>query len=116
MIYYFLFCILLAYVNYRVIKKGWKVKHAYNGVLHIAAFFALWHFVDIQTALAGLFMAKTVFDTSLNILRFGWSGFDYISKSPKAIMDKIERFFFKGDYLTAKLTYILIMVCLLTIK
>jgi hypothetical protein len=116
MIIYAVFCILLAYVNYRVIKKGLRVYHAINGGLHIVAAVLLWHFADIQTALAGLFMAKTVFDTSLNILRFGWSGFDYISKSPKAIMDKIERFFFKGDYLTAKLTYILIMVCLLTIK
>jgi hypothetical protein len=38
-----------------------------------------------------------------------------VSKSPKAIMDKIERFFFKGKYLTAKLTYLLFMAALLCI-
>jgi hypothetical protein len=115
MIYYAVFCILLAYVNYRVIKKGLRVYHAINGGLHIVAAVLLWHFADIQTALAGLFMAKTVFDTSLNVMRFGWAEYDYVSKSPKAIMDKIERFFFKGKYLTAKLTYLLFMAALLCI-
>jgi hypothetical protein len=114
-IYYAVFCILLAYINYRVIKKGLRVYHALNGLCHAIAFFALWHFVNIQTALAGLFMARVVFDTSLNVMRFGWAGFDYVPKKPKAIMDKIERFFFKGKYLTAKLTYLLVMAALLTV-
>jgi hypothetical protein len=115
MIYYAVFCILLAFVNYRVIKKGWRVKHAYNGLCHAAAFILFTLFVNIQTAVAGLFMAKTVFDTALNVMRFGWAEYDYVSKSPKAIMDKIERFFFKGKYLTAKLTYLLFMAALLCI-
>jgi hypothetical protein len=112
MIYYFLFCILLAYINYRVIKKGLRVYHALNGLCHAIAFFALWHFYNIQTALAGLFMARVVFDVCLN--KFRGLPIDYVPQKPKSIIDQLEKKVFK-DGLVPKLVYVLFMAALLCI-
>jgi hypothetical protein len=113
MIYYAVFCILLAFVNYRVIKKGLRVYHALNGLCHAIAFFLLWHFVDIQTALAGLFMARVVFDVCLN--KFRGLPIDYVPQKPKSIIDQLEKKIFK-EGISPKIIYVFIMVCLLTIK
>jgi hypothetical protein len=112
MIYYAVFCILLAYVNYRVIKKGLRVYHSLNGLCHAIAFFLLWHFADIQTALAGLFMARVVFDVCLN--KFRGLPIDYVPQKPKSIIDQLEKKLFR-DGLTPKLVYVLVMAALLCI-
>jgi uncharacterized membrane-anchored protein YitT (DUF2179 family) len=109
MIIYAVFCILLAFVNYRVIKKGLRVYHALNGLCHAVAFFALWHFVNIQTALAGLFMARVVFDVTLNKLR--GLPIDYVPQKPNSIIDQLEKKVFK-DGLTPKLVYVLVMAAI----
>jgi uncharacterized membrane-anchored protein YitT (DUF2179 family) len=111
-IIYAVFCILLAYVNYRVIKKGLRVYHALNGLCHAIAFFLLWHFVDIQTALAGLFMARVVFDVCLN--KFRGLPIDYVPQKPKSIIDQLEKKVFR-DGLTPKLVYVLFMAAILCI-
>jgi hypothetical protein len=112
MIYYAVFCILLAFVNYRVIKKGLRVYHSLNGLCHAIAFFLLWHFVDIQTALAGLFMARVVFDVCLN--KFRGLPIDYVPQKPKSIIDQLEKKVFR-DGLTPKLVYVLVMAAILCI-
>lgn len=104
MTYYTVFCILLAFINYRVIKKGWRVKHAYNGALHLACLFLIWHYYDLKLMLASAFMAKIVFDVTLNLLRKLPVG--YISPKPKSIIDRVEKACFKNG-VTAKLFYLL---------
>jgi uncharacterized membrane-anchored protein YitT (DUF2179 family) len=112
MIYYFLFCILLAYINYRVIKKGLRVYHSLNGLCHAVAFILFTLFVNIQTALAGLFMARVVFDVCLN--KFRGLPIDYVPQKPKSIIDQLEKKVFK-DGLTPKLVYVLVMAAILCI-
>jgi uncharacterized membrane-anchored protein YitT (DUF2179 family) len=112
MIYYTVFCILLAFVNYRVIKKGLRVYHALNGVCHAAAFILFTLFVNIQTAVAGLFMARVVFDVTLNKLR--GLPIDYVPQKPKSIIDQLEKKVFR-DGLTPKLVYVLVMAAILCI-
>lgn len=114
MIIYALFCILLAWINRNIIKSGKRVKHFYNGLCHFGAFIWLTLTVNLYTGIAALFMARVVFDVSLNLMR--GVGIGYVSPKPKSIVDQIEKKVFGNDGLTPKLVYLFICFVLLNIR
>lgn len=85
-----------------------------NGLLHIAAAVAGWYYFNWQIGVAILFVARIFFDVSLNLFRGKAIG--YIPIKPKSIVDKVEKKLFKQDGITPKIVYIIIIICLLTLK
>lgn len=113
-ILYALFCILFAWINRNMINNGKKIRHGVNGLIHlcIAAFIA--YKTNIWSGVASLFLARVVFDWSLNLFRFGQ--IDYVPLNPKSIIDKIEKRLFGLDGVTPKLVYLFIWVVLNNIR
>lgn len=115
LIAYALFCISFAYLNWYLIEvKDLDIYHGANGGLHIVAAIAGGYYFGWQIGVAVLFVARVVFDVALNLFR--GKAIDYVSPSPKSIVDKIEKKLFKQDGVTPKIIYILIVICLATIK
>lgn len=111
LIAYALFCIAFARLNWYWIEvKDYKIKHFWNGLIHLAAAAAGWYFFSWQIGVSILFVARLVFDTALNLFR--GKAIDYISPSPKSIVDKIEKKVFNNDGIMPKLTYFAIIVLL----
>ncbi len=103
-----MFCIAFAWLNSFLIKKGKRIYHALNGVLHIAAAVAGWHFWGWQIGVAILFVARLFFDVALNLFR--GLAIDYIPVNPKSTIDKIEKKVFNNDGIMPKLIYLAIIV------
>lgn len=111
---YGLFCIFFAWFNYWMIEvKRWRVRHFWNGLLHLCisaliAYFTYWNY-----GLANLFMTRAVFDLSLNL----WRGLgpDYVSPNPKSIVDQLEKWLFRNKGLLPKIFYLIITIILLFI-
>lgn len=107
---YSLFCVFFAYLNSTWIKEGKKIKHFWNGLIHITASIAAFIFLGWQTSIAILFIARLVFDTSLNLWR--GLGIAYVPLSPKSIIDKYEKIVFNGDGVIPKILYLFIIIVL----
>ncbi len=108
LIAYALFCVAFAWLNSFLIKKGKRIYHALNGLLHITAAVAGWYFWGWQIGLAILFVARLFFDVALNIFR--GLPIDYISANPKSIIDKLEKKIFNNDGIMPKLIYLAIII------
>lgn len=107
-ILYAAICIMFAYLNTGWIKDGKKIEHAWNGLLHIVfAAAAYWAF-DWEAIIISLLNGRVVFDLALN--KFRGLELDYVSKSPKSIIDRIERKIFGDDGVLPKIVYVFISI------
>lgn len=114
LISYIILCIILAYINYRVIIADRRVYHALNGLVHLA--FWLTVFLLSRSLILTLclpFVARLFFDTALNLFR--GLPLDYVPKNPKSIADKVEKKVFGSVGFTPKLIWLMIIVALITI-
>ena len=107
---YIIPCIFLAWLNAKWIYEGKKIKHFWNGLIHVtvAGVFILyhwWHFFTI------LLIARLYFDIALNFFR--GLPLDYVSPAPKSIVDKLEKKIFKNDGITPKILYLALIVILI---
>lgn len=102
---YIVFCIAFAYLNSVWIKKGKRIKHFWNGMLHLAVattfgfIWSWWGFVAV------LCNSRLSFDIALNLFR--GLPLDYVTPTPKSIVDQIEQFFFKKNGILPKIIYII---------
>jgi hypothetical protein len=109
-IIYASFCIVLAYFNAYLIKKGKHIYHFWNGLLHIAAAVAGIYFFNWQTGFAILFIARVFFDWSLSIFR--GLPLAYVSPKPLSKVDQIEKSIFGLNGILPKIIYIVFIVVL----
>jgi hypothetical protein len=106
---YLLFCIALAYINYRVIAADLRVYHALNGVAHLICWIVCYLLTkNIWLVLTLPFIGRLFFDTMLNLLR--GLPVDYVPKNPKSIVDKTEKKVFGNNGILPKLIYLAIII------
>lgn len=103
-IIYCFVCIFFAYLNYQWIKKGKRIKHFYNGALHVIVASFAWYIYQWPCFFIILCNANVVFNISLNWMR--GLAIDYIPLKPKSIVDKVERWLFGNDGLLPKIIYL----------
>lgn len=105
---YIAFCLLLAYWNKRRIAYDKVIHHWLNALLHAcfwaAALLVTKAWIVVVLPLEG----RLFFDTSLNLMR--GLPLDYVSRTPKSLIDKVEKSFFKTDGLTPKLLYLILII------
>jgi hypothetical protein len=107
---YAVFCVGLAGVNYWIIeKKQWKVKHFWNGLIHIAFWIAAWFFIGWYV-LALPFIARVAFDWSLSLFRGKPLG--YVSIKPASVADKVEKSIFGMNGVLPKLVWVAVAIVL----
>jgi hypothetical protein len=107
---YTVFCVALAYVNYRVIAADKRVFHAVNGIAHLLFWVAAFKFSSWLILLLLPFIGRLFFDSALNLFR--GLPLDYVPAKPKSIIDKVEKRFFGKDGETPKLIYLLVIIIL----
>lgn len=107
-------CILFAWINARWIKQDTRIAHAGNGAAHIstAAWFAL-HFQHWELFFMVLCIVRVVFTTFLNLFSKG-DPF-YVTRKPRALIDKAEQFFFGRSAGWPLLVYIVLFIVMLAI-
>lgn len=111
---YAVFCVGLAYLNATLIRKGVKISHAYNGAIHITAAVLCWYFLGWKVGVAILLTARLVFDTALNLMR--GLPLAYVPLKPASKVDQFEKWISAGHIMAAKIVYLILIICLLTIK
>ena len=123
---YIIPCLLLAWYNAKLIKKGKKILHFWNGLMHFSTAVAatIW-LKDWRVPVIIWLLAKTVFDTALNLMR--GLPLDYISPEVKKYAglkealkkgkttDWLEYKIFHGNAVVAKIVYLFIIVMLFVI-
>lgn len=110
-LYYIIFCLGLAYINYRAIDANKRVYHAINGILHLAFWGVTIYVTKSWFPVVALpFLGRLCFDTALNIMRGLPIG--YVSSKPKAIMDKMEKGLFGNNGVLPKILYLIIVAAL----
>ena len=113
---YIILCVVLAYINYRVIIADKKVWHWLNGVVHLACWCTTYWFTKNWLLVAAMpFIGRLFFDTVLNLMR--GLPLDYVSSWVKkgdrrsSWLDRIEwKIFHNG--LLPKMVYLLIIAAL----
>ena len=113
LIAYVFFCVWFAYINAKQIANGYKIKHFWNGLVHVSAALTFAYFKGWQYGLSIILLARVCFDWSLNLFR--GLPLDYLPMKPKSIADKIEKELFGGNGLIGKLLCILFIVILLSV-
>jgi hypothetical protein len=111
---YIAFCVVLAFINYEVIDSNKRVYHGLNGAAHLLAWagiFAITHSWVLVAAMP--FLARVVFDTSLNLMRD--KPIDYVTAKPKSIVDKMEQKVFGKNGYAPKIIYLTIAITLIII-
>lgn len=103
--------LILAWYNAVLIRKGKRIYHFWNGLLHCVVAGGVWVLDSWQSGLAVLFIARVVFDTALNLMR--GLPIDYVPKDPKSIVDKLEKKVFGNNGIIPKIIYIIIIAALL---
>lgn len=103
---YGLFCIFFAGINNEWIQEGKRIKHGWNGLLHIAVASAGWIIWGWPVAVIILCNTRVIFDISLNLFRE--LPIDYVSPKPVSIVDRVEKWVFKGNGLLPKLVYLFV--------
>jgi hypothetical protein len=119
-IIYIIFCLALAYWNYRQIARDKVINHDNNGLMHIVCwiiinlvFYLSPAYKDSPTWLLSIalpFIGRLFFDSSLSLMR--GLPLDYVSKTPKSIIDKFEKSIFGMNGLLPKLIYLVIIIAL----
>ncbi len=109
-IIYTLSCIPFAYLNKVWIDKGNRILHGWNGLLHLTVAACGWIFFGWEVFFIILCNARIVFDLSLNYFRK--LPLDYVSKSPKSLVDRFEKWIFKEDGWSPKLVYLVASIIL----
>lgn len=109
-ILYCLFCIGLAYIDYKKISQGKRINHFWNGLIHLTAAALCFFFFGWNISVALLLFARVFFDVSLN--NFRGLALDYVSPNPKSIVDIWEKKIFGNDGLFPKILYLAIGVIL----
>jgi hypothetical protein len=94
-------------------SKGRKIKHFWNGLIHCAGAVVVWLFSDWHTGLAVFPIARIFFNTSYNYFHNPRQPIDYVSITPKSIVDKVEQYFFKKDGITPLILYAAMAVILI---
>ena len=107
---YIPFCIAFAWLNAILIKKGKRIYHALNGMLHLSVAIVIGYFTHWQYGLATLCITRLFFDVSLNLFR--GLPIDYVSPKPKSIVDIAEKKIFGNDGFTPKVIYLVAAVAL----
>lgn len=102
---YIIFCIAFAYLNYQWIKKGKRIKHFWNGMLHLAVAIAFGFIWSWWGFLAVLCNANLSFNISLNLFR--GLPLDYVTPTPKAVIDILEQKIFKRNGILPKIIYLI---------
>lgn len=110
---YIVFSVMFAWLNAYWIKKGRKIKHGWNGLLHIVAAAIAAYLYWLPCFFIILCNTRVFFDVSLNLFR--GLGIDYVSPAPKSIADKFEKWLFDTDGLTGKIVCLLISFTLNTL-
>lgn len=110
---YAIFCVWFAWLNSEWIKKGKKVKHFWNGLIHLFAAVLSLYFSGWQLAISVLLTARVAFDWALNLFR--GLGLGYVPLTPKSIADKVEKAVFGLNGILPKIIYIIIVICLQTL-
>lgn len=108
---YIIFCLLLAYYNRRRILYDKVIHHGLNALLHAVA----WGIVLLITkswfpAVVLPFLGRLFFDAALNVFRR--LPVDYVARSPKSIIDKVEKSIFGNDGILPKILYLIIIIVL----
>jgi hypothetical protein len=85
-----------------------------NGIIHLAAAAGAYFLFGWKGVVVILLVTRVVFDVSLNLMR--GLPIDYVSKSPKSIVDKIEKWVFSGNGMIPKIIYLLLIIIILTVK
>jgi len=112
---YAVWCVVFARINARWIAAGKRIRHGWNGLMHIAAAVIVWLiYRDWKLVAALLIMTRLVFDTALNL----WRGLpvDYVPTSPKSWVDKAEIAVFNRNGWLPKVLYLVAIVVLLIIR
>lgn len=108
---YIIFCLILAYINKRLISKDKPIKHGLNGFFHAVFWLAvLWLTNNWFPACVLPFIGRLFFDAGLNLMRE--LPLDYVAKKPKSIVDKIEKSIFRSDGILPKIIYLIIIIAL----
>jgi hypothetical protein len=111
---YIVFTIWLAQDNADRILYGKKIHHWLNGMIHIAAATGLYFISGWKDAVSLLLLIRVTFDTALNLFR--GLGIGYVSPKPKSVVDRFEKWVFRGDGITPKILYLLLVVVLQVTK
>lgn len=113
---YLAFCLILAFINYRVIKANKRVYHGINGVLHLACWITVFLITKNILITATLpFIGRLFFDTALNKMR--GLPLNYVSdwvktNNPRASKtDRLEWQIFKSGLLP-KVIYLIVIIVL----
>lgn len=107
---YAVFCVAFAYLNAKWIKDGKRIRHFWNGLIHIVAAVAGLYFFNWQTGLSILFIARLFFDWSLNLMRGLPLG--YVPIKPISYVDKFEKWIFSNNGILPKIIYIAVIILL----
>lgn len=107
---YIPFCIAFAYWNAILIKKGKRIYHALNGLLHLTVACLIGYFTHWEYGLATLCITRLFFDVALNLFR--GLPIDYVSPKPKSIIDIAEKKIFGMDGFTPKVIYLVATIVL----
>lgn len=109
-IIYLLICIAFAGLNAAWIQDGKKIKHGWNGLLHITVAAVAWWIYAWPVFIIILCNTNVVFNISLALFR-GKHPF-YVSPKPVSIIDKIEKMWFGNNGLKPKAMYLAISAVL----
>jgi hypothetical protein len=108
---YVVFCVFFAFVNYWQIEKlDATVRHGINGIFHATTSLYFGLFVHWSLGICILFIGRLVFDTALNLLRFGVFGIYYVPANPKSIVDRVEKKVFGDNAIIPKFIYAIVIV------
>lgn len=129
---YIPFCIWFGYINAQWVEKkvnweaGKKIKHFFNGVIHIGVAIGVWllcKYANLpkwlddnkwEAAICVLCVARVVFTTAYNYFHIPRQPIDYVTSTPKAITDKLEQLIFKKNGIMPLVLATAILIILLT--
>lgn len=93
------------------IKRHKKVNHPMNAGFYIAIVIAICFVGDWKMCFSCLAQRPLVFDTYLNIRRFGLKGAAYQPQSPDSVVDRMEnKLFGKYAWALSNLSYLIIFI------
>lgn len=106
---YIVFCLILAFVNSKIIKADKPIYHGINGALHIACWcLVAWKTSSWFPVVIMPFIGRLFFDVALNLMR--GKALDYVSLKPRAVADKVEKSIFGMNAKLPKVIYLVVIV------
>lgn len=108
---YIAFCLILAYVNKRLIAYDKRIRHGWNGLFHaVFLLTVIWLNNKWFPACVLPFVGRLFFDAALNLMR--GLPLDYVAKNPKSLIDQIEKSVFGNDGILPKVIYLVLIIVL----